>query len=206
MTALLFLLSLALANDADADGFDASVDCDDQNEDINPAAPELCDEIDNNCNDLIDEGLVRTYWPDLDGDGFGDPLSPIQSCEELEGYINNNQDCDDSNAEINPFAEELCDEIDNNCNYGIDEGCFEEPEDTAQTSEPSTPEDTGEPDDTQDPADTAAPTDTASADTAETQDSAEDTEQEYKSGPLKDTSGCAAFPLFVLLLLLRKEQ
>ena len=84
MTSLLFLLSLALADDADADGFDADVDCDDQNENIHPAAIEECGDIDNNCNNLIDEGLIRTYWPDVDGDGFGDPLSPIQSCEETE--------------------------------------------------------------------------------------------------------------------------
>ena len=34
----------------------------------------------------------------------------------------NDVDCDDTNAEINPNAEEDCDGIDNNCDGDVDEG------------------------------------------------------------------------------------
>ena len=40
---------------------------------------------------------------DLDGDGYA------------QG------DCDDNNANVYPGALELCDQVDNNCNGGIDE-------------------------------------------------------------------------------------
>ena len=42
--------------DVDNDGFEARDDCDDQNPNIYPGAPELCDAVDNNCNEEIDEG------------------------------------------------------------------------------------------------------------------------------------------------------
>ena len=140
--------------------------------------------------------MLRTYWPDLDADGFGDPLSSIQSCEEEEGYINNNQDCDDSNPDINPFAEEICDEIDNNCNFSIDEGCGEEPvsEDTAEPEDTSAPED---PEDSAEPEDTAVTED--SAEPEDNTDSGIDT-----SAPKK--GDCSAFPVFFLLLFFRKMK
>ncbi len=40
--------------DADGDGYDASVDCDDENAAINPGAVELCDGFDNNCDEVVD--------------------------------------------------------------------------------------------------------------------------------------------------------
>jgi Putative metal-binding motif len=46
--------------DADLDGFPASVDCDDANPAINPAAVEACDGIDNNCNTGVDDEFAAT--------------------------------------------------------------------------------------------------------------------------------------------------
>jgi len=55
---------------------------------------------------------------DNDGDSFGDKNdSGTSFCEKStpNGYSDNNQDCDDSNADINPAADQGCDGIDTNC-------------------------------------------------------------------------------------------
>jgi len=43
-----------------------------------------------------------------------------------EGGICKEKDCDDNNPLVNPSAEEICDDIDNNCNGEVDEDCEEE--------------------------------------------------------------------------------
>lgn len=64
---------------------------------------------------------LSTYFADLDGDSFGDLSKPMQACSHPQGYVTNHQDCDDSNAAINPQAEELEDNLDHNCNGKMDE-------------------------------------------------------------------------------------
>ncbi len=61
-------------------------------------------------------------FPDKDDDGFGKG-EPIAVCagNPPPGYADNNDDCDDSNPDVNPGTNELCDEIDNNCNGIINE-------------------------------------------------------------------------------------
>ena len=48
-------------------------DCDDNDPSRSPSSVELCDNIDNNCNDEIDEGVSVEYYQDFDEDGFGNP-------------------------------------------------------------------------------------------------------------------------------------
>ena len=100
-----------------------SDDCDDTNPNINPGADELCDNIDNNCNAEVDENPIdgSTWYADSDGDGYGDSETSILACSQPDGYVTNSDDCDDTNPNINPDSDELCDNIDNNCNAEVDE-------------------------------------------------------------------------------------
>ena len=97
-------------------------DCDDTNAAINTSAIEICDNIDNNCDTQVDEGLPQFfYYTDNDGDDFGGNTAPVSSCGATPppGFSENNLDCDDNNAAINPDAIEIVDGIDNNCDGSV---------------------------------------------------------------------------------------
>ena len=101
---------------------DNDLDCDDGNDAIHPEAAEVCDAVDNDCNDLVDDGVGDLYYMDGDDDGYGDPDLGVRACTQPEGRVADNTDCDDGNADVHPGATELCDGLDNNCVDGIDEG------------------------------------------------------------------------------------
>ncbi len=108
--------------DLDGDGFADGADCDDSDPTINPAAAEICDGIDQNCNGDIDDGQRITYYDDSDSDGFGDPNDSVDECSRPAGYVQDNTDCDDSRNDVNPVAAELCDAVDHNCDGSNTEG------------------------------------------------------------------------------------
>lgn len=112
---------VGVGTDADGDGFDTESDCDDDDADINPDATEVCDEVDNNCDGFIDEGLTSTFYVDADADGFGSDEASIEACAEPEGYAGNTDDCDDLEARAYPGATERCDGIDNDCDALTDD-------------------------------------------------------------------------------------
>ncbi len=117
--------------DSDSDGYgDASVsdvectqpsayvidatDCDDTDATVHPSASELCDGQDNDCNNSLDDSEA-----DLDGDGY------VQCSVDSGGWDGSStpgfEDCDDSDPDTWPGADEYCDGHDDDCDLDIDE-------------------------------------------------------------------------------------
>ena len=104
-----------------------STDCDDTDSDISPGANEVCDQVDNDCDTLIDDddtGVIGQFqwYSDSDNDGFGNSADVEVACTQPSGRIANGEDCDDTNRRIHPGVEETCDAVDQNCDGNSDEG------------------------------------------------------------------------------------
>ena len=113
-------------------------DCDDSNPEVNPGATEITlNDIDDNCNGVVDEcttdadcdgvvpyvcvdgvcQIMTTYYRDQDGDTYGDMNNSTISGETApEGYVSDDSDCDDTNANVHPNATEIV-------GNGIDDDC-----------------------------------------------------------------------------------
>jgi hypothetical protein len=89
-------------------------DCADLDPSRNPDAEEVCDGVDQDC-DGVDDPAGTVWYPDADGDGFGDGTAPLEACDPGEGWVEDGTDCDDGKASVHPHAAELCDAIDQNC-------------------------------------------------------------------------------------------
>jgi hypothetical protein len=103
-----------------------SNDCNDTDPTIFPGQVEVCNDVDDDCDGLIDDNdpdvQGRLAWYiDLDEDGYGNPADSIYQCDQPEGRVGNNKDCDDADPAINPGAEEICNNLDDDCNGEIDE-------------------------------------------------------------------------------------
>ncbi len=75
-----------------------SGDCDDEKFNINPASLEYCNDFDDNCNGTIDEDAVdkSEWYPDRDGDGYGDTNAMVTACDQPASFVGNGTDCDDT--------------------------------------------------------------------------------------------------------------
>ncbi len=115
---------ICVANDNDGDGDPDATDCNDNDASIRHGAAETCNGLDDNCDGRVDEDLRRTFFPDVDGDGFGDMNAvAIPACQAPFGHVGNNTDCADLNAQVFPSRAEICgDGIDQNCD-GVDQRC-----------------------------------------------------------------------------------
>lgn len=119
--------------DADSDGFGTmnnnisacfqptgyvsdSTDCNDNNASINANATEICNDLDENCNEQADDGLVFVnYYVDFDLDGFGSLNTMENVCVQPIGFVTNALDCNDASSYVNPDAIEICNGLDEDC-------------------------------------------------------------------------------------------
>ncbi len=106
-----------------ADAGTGMEDCDDGDAAVNPAAVEICNGVDDDCDELVDDaddGLAGgdDWYPDADGDGFGDGFgTPVQACDQPADHtgVDMALDCDDDDDSVYPGADEYCDAIDHDC-------------------------------------------------------------------------------------------
>jgi hypothetical protein len=114
--------------DADLDSFAACLECDDSDPLINPAALEICDDLDNDCDGAIDDAdssldpsTTLDWYEDADGDGYGDPAGLSETCDPTGGAVAVATDCDDGDATTSPGAPEVCDGFDDDCDGLVDD-------------------------------------------------------------------------------------
>jgi hypothetical protein len=72
-------------------------------------------------DDVGDCETPQTFYPDADGDGFGDTAAAEEHCAAPAGFVAKAGDCADTNAAIHPDAKEICDAADNDCDAMIDD-------------------------------------------------------------------------------------
>jgi hypothetical protein len=111
-------------------------DCDDADPDRSPGATEVCNGIDDDCDDLFDDEddtldptSLLSWFADDDGDGFGRAGPSLQQCAAPAGAVANEDDCDDNNDDVHPDAQEVCNRVDDDC-----DGLRDDEDDTLDTS------------------------------------------------------------------------
>ena len=117
---VLFICSFAVP-----DGYAlTSGDCDDNSAATAPGSPELCNDIDDDCDGEVDELTGEFWFVDDDGDGYGTDQT-VRACLQPTQSAPVAGDCDDGQPAINPGAAgDACDpvEIDANCDGILDCG------------------------------------------------------------------------------------
>jgi hypothetical protein len=99
-----------------------SGDCNDGCATCNPGRSEVCDGLDNDCDTLVDDGVLLTFYRDADSDMHGLATMSVAACTAPSGYVALGDDCNDACATCYPGRAEVCDGLDNNCNTTVDDG------------------------------------------------------------------------------------
>ena len=105
----------------------AGGDCDDYKDTIHPGAVEYCNQRDDDCDGEVDDDAVPLpLYPDADGDGYYSTAElmsgdSIMGCVPTPGWAAEGIDCAPDDPTINPGMEEVCNNIDDNCDARVDE-------------------------------------------------------------------------------------
>ncbi|MDP7114142.1 MAG: metallophosphoesterase [Myxococcota bacterium] len=109
-------------------------------------------------------GLFQAEVYDVDGtliDNWSYGASdPTELDDDGDGFSEQEGDCDDSDAAVNPLADEACNGIDDNCDGNTDEGCGDDDtadDDTDDDDDDTADDDTGDDDTGEDAADDDSP-------------------------------------------------
>ncbi len=99
-------------------------DCDDGAADVFPGADEYCNGSDDDCDGDTDETSALdalTWYQDNDSDGYGRAAVTASACSQPSGYVADDTDCDDTDLDTHPGADETCGGADENCDGTTDE-------------------------------------------------------------------------------------
>ena len=103
-------------------------DCDDSDAAISPAATEVCNGVDDDCDTLVDDddpsvdpSSASSWYTDADADGYGDPSASTAACVQPSGTVADATDCDDTDAAISPAGAEVCNGTDDDCDTLVDD-------------------------------------------------------------------------------------
>jgi hypothetical protein len=114
--------------DRDGDGYTVSMgDCDDDDPRAHPGGREICNLSDDDCDGEVDEEAwdAGTFFADADSDGFGDGAAAIRACTAPEGHVEDSTDCLDTDPSTHPGADEICDDVDNDCDGAVDDSALD---------------------------------------------------------------------------------
>lgn len=88
------------SGDVDFGGAEIGIEVDDGASCV-PVA-ETCNNLDDDCDSVIDEAAGDTYYRDSDRDGFGDAAMSVSACALPSGYVANSTDCSDLSSNMRP--------------------------------------------------------------------------------------------------------
>ena len=115
----------ACDEDDDGDGENDVTDCEPYDPAISHLQAELCNAIDDDCDNEVDEEDAEgceVWLLDLDQDGFGDESQAKCVCAPEGLYVTQEPgDCDPLEELVYPGAAELCNGVDDNCDGSVDE-------------------------------------------------------------------------------------